>query len=108
MLDVRRMRVLREVVAQGSFSGAAEVLSYTQSAVSQQIATLEKEAGARLLERGPRGVTLTEAGRLVLEAADVVLARLGGLEAELADLAAGRTGQLRLASFSSAGAGLVP
>ena len=55
MLDVRRMRVLREVAVQGSFSAAAESLSFTQSAVSQQIAALEREAGAALLERRARG-----------------------------------------------------
>ena len=62
MLDVRRLRVLREVAAHGSFSAAAEALSYTQSAVSQQIAALEREAGSRLVERNARGVTLTDAG----------------------------------------------
>ena len=56
MLDVRRMRVLREVAAQRSFSAAAEKLGYTQSAVSQQIAALEREAGATLIERNPRGM----------------------------------------------------
>ena len=54
MLDVRRMRVLREVAAQGSFSAAADALAYTQSAVSQQIAALERETGTQLVERGPR------------------------------------------------------
>ena len=63
MLDVRRLRVLREVATHGSFSAAAESLSYTQSAVSQQIAALEREAGSRLVERSARGVTLTDAGR---------------------------------------------
>jgi DNA-binding transcriptional LysR family regulator len=62
MLDVRRMRVLREVAAHGSFSAAAEALSYTQSAVSQQIAALERETGTKLVERGARGIRLTDAG----------------------------------------------
>ena len=62
MLDVKRMRVLKEVAVRGSFSGAADALSYTQSAVSQQIAALEREAGAVLVERSPRGVRLTDAG----------------------------------------------
>src|SRR3954465_6120655 len=62
MLDVRRMRVLREVAVRGSFSAAAEALSFTQSAVSQQIAALEREAGTILVQRGARGVRLTEAG----------------------------------------------
>jgi DNA-binding transcriptional LysR family regulator len=55
MLDVRRMRVLREVAVQGSFSAAAEVLSFTQSAVSQQIAALERETGTVLVQRSARG-----------------------------------------------------
>ena len=63
MLDVRRLRVLREVARRGSLAGAADVLSYTPSAVSQQIAALEREAGMRLLERRARGVVLTEAGQ---------------------------------------------
>ena len=62
MLDVRRMRVLREVAVRGSFSAAAEALSFTQSAVSQQIAALEREAGTTLVQRSARGVRLTEAG----------------------------------------------
>ncbi len=60
MLDVRRMRVLREVALRGSFSAAADSLSFTQSAVSQQIAALEREAGTTLVERGARGVRLTQ------------------------------------------------
>ena len=63
MLDVRRMRVLREVAARGSFSAAADSLAYTQSAISQQIAALEREAGTTLVERNARGVRLTDAGR---------------------------------------------
>ena len=63
MLDVRRLRVLREVAARGSFSAAAEALAYTQSAVSQQMAALEREAGTTLVERNARGVRLTDAGR---------------------------------------------
>src|SRR6266571_3854919 len=76
MLDVRRMRVLREVAVRGSFSAAAEALSFTQSAISQQIAALEREAGTTLVERSARGVRLTDAGRALVEHADVILARL--------------------------------
>ena len=108
MLDVRRMRVLREVARQGSFSGAADALSYTQSAVSQQVAALEKEAGAQLLERGPRGVRLTDAGRALVDHSDAIFARLAAAEAELEDIAGLRAGRLRLATFSSAGATLAP
>src|ERR687886_1937566 len=108
MLDVRRMRVLREVAAQGSFSAAAEALSYTQSAVSQQIAALERGAGTRLVERSARGVRLTDAGRALVEHADAILARLADAEAELEAIAGLRGGRLRLASFPSAGATIMP
>ncbi|MEY2533860.1 MAG: hypothetical protein QOF29_1770 [bacterium] len=108
MLDVRRMRVLREVATRGSFSAAAEALAYTQSAVSQQIATLEREAGTKLVERNARGVRLTDAGRALVEHADVILARLADAEAELEAIAGLRGGRLRLASFPSAGATIMP
>jgi DNA-binding transcriptional LysR family regulator len=108
MLDVRRMRVLREVAARGSFSAAAESLAYTQSAVSQQIAALEREAGTRLVDRSARGVRLTDAGRVLVEHADAILARLADAEAELEAIAGLRGGRLRLASFPSAGATIMP
>jgi DNA-binding transcriptional LysR family regulator len=108
MLDVRRLRVLREVATHGSFSAAAEALSYTQSAVSQQIAALEREAGSRLVERSARGVTLTDAGRALVGHADVILARLADAEEELQAIAGLRGGRLRLAAFPSACATLMP
>src|SRR3954454_18457419 len=108
MLDVRRMRVLREVAQRGSFSAAAEALAYTQSAVSQQIAALEREAGTRLVERNARGVRLTDAGRALVEHADAILARLADAEAELEAIAGLRGGRLRLAAFPSAGATVMP
>jgi DNA-binding transcriptional LysR family regulator len=108
MLDVRRMRVLREVAAQGSFSAAAEALSFTQSAVSQQVAALEREAGAKLVERGARGIRLTAAGQALVSHADAILARLDDAEQELAAIAGLKGGRLRMASFQSAGATLVP
>jgi DNA-binding transcriptional LysR family regulator len=108
MLDVRRMRVLREVAAQGSFSAAADALAYTQSAVSQQIAALEREAGIRLVERNARGVRLTDAGRALVEHADAILARLADAEAELEAIAGLRGGRLRMAAFPSAGATIMP
>jgi DNA-binding transcriptional LysR family regulator len=108
MLDVRRMRVLREVAARGSFSAAADALDYTQSAVSQQIAALEREAGTVLVERSARGVRLTDAGRALVEHADVILARLSDAEAELEAIAGLRGGRLRLAAFPSAGASIMP
>ena len=108
MLDVKRLRVLREVAARGSFSAAAEALAYTQSAVSQQIAALEREAGTVLVERNARGVRLTEAGRALVAHADVILARLSDAEAELAAIAGMRGGRLRLVSFPTAGATIAP
>lgn len=108
MLDVRRMRVLREVATRGSFSAAAEALSYTQSAVSQQIAALEREAGIKLVERGPRGIHLTDAGEALVRHTEAVLASLSEAEAELEAIADLRGGRVRLASFASAGSALVP
>lgn len=108
MLDVRRMRVLREVAARGSFSAAADALSFTQSAVSQQVAALERETGARLVERGSRGIRLTQAGEALVRHTDAVLARLEDAEDELQAIAGLRGGRLRMAAFQSAGATLVP
>jgi len=108
MLDVRRMRVLREVAQRGSFSAAAEALSFTQSAISQQIAALEREAGAVLVQRSARGVRLTEAGEALVRHADVILARLAEAEAELEAIAGLRGGRLRMAAFESAGATIMP
>lgn len=108
MLDVRRMKVLREVAQRGSFSAAAEALAYTQSAVSQQIAALEREAGTKLVERSARGVRLTDAGAVVVRHADAILARLADAEAELEAIAGLRGGRLRLAAFPSAGASVMP
>lgn len=102
------MKVLREVAVRGSFSAAAEALSFTQSAVSQQIAALEREAGAVLVERSARGVRLTEAGEAVVRHADAILARLAEAEAELEAIAGLRGGRLRMASFESGAATLMP
>ena len=108
MLDVRRLRVLREVARRGSLAGAADVLSYTPSAVSQQIAVLEREAGTRLLERRARGVVLTEAGQTLVDHAEEILDRLEAAETALAALADLRRGHLRMASFATAGASVLP
>jgi DNA-binding transcriptional LysR family regulator len=108
MLDVRRMRVLREVAQRGSFSAAAEALSFTQSAVSQQIAALEREAGTVLVQRSARGVRLTEAGEAVVRHAEAILARLAEAESELEAIAGLRGGRLRLAAFESAASSIMP
>jgi DNA-binding transcriptional LysR family regulator len=108
MLDVRRMRVLREVAVRGSFSAAAEALSFTQSAISQQIAALEREAGTTLVQRSARGVRLTDAGEAVVRHAEAIMARLAEAEAELEAIAGLRGGRLRTASFESAASTLMP
>jgi len=108
MLNATRLRVLREVLRSGSLSAAAERLSYTQSAVSQQIAALEREVGLRLLERSTRGVRPTQAGRRLAAHAEAVLSQLEAAERELQELAGLGGGNLRLASFASAGSTLLP
>jgi DNA-binding transcriptional LysR family regulator len=108
MLNVNRLRILIEVANRGSFSAAADALSYTQSAVSQQVAALEAETGVTLLERLPRGVRLTPAGEVLLKYAEGIIARLHAAEAEMAAIAGLRGGQLRMASFPTAGATLMP
>jgi DNA-binding transcriptional LysR family regulator len=108
MLDVKRLRILKAVAEEGSFSAAAEALSYTQSAISQQIAALEREAGTTLVDRSARGIRLTDAGRALVVHSDAILARLSAAEAELEAIAGLRGGRLRLAAFQTAGATLVP
>jgi DNA-binding transcriptional LysR family regulator len=108
VLNLGRLRVLREVARSGSLAGAADALSYSPSAVSQQIAALEREAGAALVERRARGVVLTEAGRTLVEHAEVILAQVDAAQAALADLADLRAGHLRLASFATAAATVLP
>ena len=107
MLDVKRMRVLREVIARGSFSAAADTLHLSQSAVSQQIAALEKEVGMQLLERTSDGPKLTSAGETLMGHADAVLARLDEAERELLEIAGLEGGRVRLISFPSASATVV-
>jgi DNA-binding transcriptional LysR family regulator len=105
---VSRLKVFVEVAKQGSISAAAEELSYTQSAVSQQIAALEAETGVTLIERLPRGVRLTTAGTTLLAHAEGILGRLDAAEADMEAIAGLRGGQLRMASFPTAGATLMP
>jgi DNA-binding transcriptional LysR family regulator len=108
MLNLGRLRVLSEVVARGSFSGAAEALSYTQSAVSQAIARLEAETGTALVVRDRRGVRPTAAGATLVEHAEVIFAQVEAAEEDLAAVLGVRGGRLRVASFPSAGATLMP
>ena len=107
MLDVRRLRLLRELAARRTVTAVAEALSYTPSAVSQQLAALERDAGVRLIERVGRGVQLTEAGRRLVVHADAVIARLEAAEADLARAAGDVSGRVRIASFQTAAHALV-
>lgn len=108
--DMRQLRALRAVAHEGSFGRAAAVLGFSQAAVSQQIAALEKAVGATLFDRpgGPRAAVLTPAGRLLLEHAEAVLARLDVADRQLADLAAGVGGRLHVGTFQSASVALLP
>jgi len=108
MIDVRRLRILREVAVAGTISGAARALGYTPSAVSQQLATLARESGAELLRRRGRHVELTAEGRLLVEVAERVGAELEAAEAELASRANRPGGVVRLLAFATALRTLVP
>src|SRR5947209_694736 len=108
MLNLGRLRVLQEVVSRGSFSAAAESLSYTQSAVSQAVARLEAETGATLVVRDRRGVRPTAAGATLVEHADAIFAQVREAESDLAAVLGIRGGRLRVASFPSGGATLMP
>lgn len=108
MLDLRRLRVLREVALRGSFSAAATELMFSPSAVSQQIAQLEREVGVSLVERKSTGVVLTPAGEVLLGHTNAILARAADAEAELQQLGDGGVGQLRVAAFNTAASALMP
>ena len=107
MLEPRRLLTFRAVARAGSFSAAARELSLTQPAVSQQVAALERELGARLLHRGPGGLSLTDAGALALEHADSLAERLAIADAQLAELG-DEHAKLHVGAFPSALATLVP
>lgn len=109
-VEVRHLMALDAIARTRSFSQAAAELGYAQSAVSQQIATLERAVGHKLVERpgGPRPVSLTEAGELVLRHANHITARLGAVRADLDALAAGEAGSVRIGTFQSASAKLLP
>ncbi|MEU6001024.1 MULTISPECIES: LysR family transcriptional regulator [unclassified Streptomyces] len=107
MIDVQRLRVLRAVAEHGSFNQAATALLLTPSAVSQQVAALERSLGAQVVARSTRGVTLTEAGRIMVGAAESVAAELQHAQQQVAQLGTGRA-QLTLATFTSGGRLLLP
>ncbi|MCD0447849.1 LysR substrate-binding domain-containing protein [Actinocorallia sp. API 0066] len=108
MLDVRRLRLLRELAHRGTIAAVAEALAFTPSAVSQQLSALEREAGVPLLERTGRRVALTPAGLSLVRHADAVLDRLDQAAAELARARQGLAGPLRVGTFASAGHTIVP
>jgi len=108
MLNLGRLQIFGEVVSRGSFSAAAEALAYTQSAVSQSVARLEAETGATLLVRDRRGVRATAAGETLMRHAEEIFASVDAAETELASVLGIRSGRLRVASFPSAGATLMP
>lgn len=102
MLDVRRLRLLRELAHRGTIAAVAEALTFSPSAVSQQLSVLEREAGVALLERTGRGVALTPAGRKLVEHTEAVLERLELAAGDLADARQGLSGPLRIGTFPSA------
>ncbi|HVO54496.1 MAG TPA: LysR family transcriptional regulator [Solirubrobacterales bacterium] len=108
MLNTTRLNVFREVVERGSFSAAADELAYSQSAVSQAIATLEGELGTALIERRRGGVLPTPAGAALVAHVGGILAQMETAESEVAAIARGRGGRLRTASFPTAGSTLMP
>jgi molybdate transport repressor ModE-like protein len=101
MIDARRLRVLREVAQQGTLAAAADALHLTPSAVSQQLAALEREVGQPVIERNGRGVRLTGAAEVLVEHANVVLAQLEAAEADVAAYAEGIVGTVRVAGFAT-------
>src|SRR4051794_31130707 len=108
MLDPRRLLTFREVARRASFSRAAEALALTQPAVSQQVAALEREVGAPLLDRRPGGLILTDTGELLLAHADALSARLAAVDEQLVELRDARDARLRVGAFPSALATIVP
>jgi molybdate transport repressor ModE-like protein len=108
MIDIQRLHVLRAVARHGSFARAAAELRFTPSAVSQQIAALERAVGQPVVERSTRGVRLTEAGEILAATADAVAAEVRLAEEALAALATGQVGRLRVATFPTASQRLLP
>src|SRR5262249_41878328 len=109
-LDLRHLVALKAIADEGSFGKAAESLGYTQSAISQQIAALERIVGLRLIERpgGPRPISLTEAGQILLRHAEAIQARLLAAKADMSALEAGDAGLLRGGTFQSVGTKSIP
>ena len=109
-VEFRHLRALRAVAAEGSFVGAADILGFSQAAISQQIAGLERAVGIALFDRpgGPKPVTLTPAGRLMLRHADAVIERLATAQRDLSDLSTGTAGRLIVGTYQSVSVQLLP
>ncbi|HEV2767778.1 MAG TPA: LysR substrate-binding domain-containing protein [Acidimicrobiales bacterium] len=107
-LTLRLLRTIREIAARGTIAAAADALGYTASAVSQQVAALERATGLPVLERVGRSVRLTDVGRELVRHADDILARVEATEAALEEVAAGPRGEVRLAVFESVASALIP
>src|SRR5262245_35530375 len=109
-VELRHFLALERVARERSFAKAANALGYTQSAVSQQIATLERLVGQKLVERpgGPKPVSLTEAGKLLLTHAESIAARIAAAQADLTALGDGEAGTLRVGVFQSVGQRILP
>src|SRR5712691_6745090 len=109
-VELRHFLALDAVAREGSFGKAASALGYTQSAVSQQIAMLERQVGQKLVDRpgGPKPVSLTEAGKLLLTHAEAIAARVAAAQADLTALSDGQAGTLRVGVFQSVGQRILP
>jgi DNA-binding transcriptional LysR family regulator len=109
-VELRHLLALQAIAEHGSFGRAARVLGYTQSAISQQVAALERAVGEKLIERpgGPRPVSLTEAGQLLLRHAEAIVARMKAAQADLAAFSEGAAGPLRIGTYQSVSARLLP
>jgi DNA-binding transcriptional LysR family regulator len=108
MLDIRRLRMLHEFAARGSIARTAEALGYTPSAVSQQLAVLEREAGTPLLDRTARSAGLTAAGRRLAVHAERILAMVEEAESDLSAQAAEPSGRVVVTAFPSAAVAFAP
>jgi DNA-binding transcriptional LysR family regulator len=107
VLEARRLQIFSAVAARGSFTAAAEALFMTHSAVSQQMALLERQLGVPLMIRGPRGIELTDSGRILAERSTGVLGTIANIEQEMLDLKSHQA-YVRLGAFATAGADLIP
>lgn len=109
-VEIRQLRALQAVAEEGSFGRAAERLGFTQSAISQQIAGLERAVGAKVFDRqgGPRRAELTPTGVVLVEHAGIVLEQLRTAEDNLRSLRAGEVGRLLVGSFQSISVNVLP